>query len=435
MIKKRFTMRYFTALLYASSLFGAQSIFASGFQLWEQDGASVGNYHAGYAAEANDASTAFYNPAGITRFKNQQVVMSGMAVFTNIKYKGTVAVNNVLNNAPQNATAQGGGFALVPNLNYVAPINDKLGFGFSITVPFAAQVNYGRDTFLRYASTLSSVKVIDMSPSLGMKLTDKTSVGFGIDLQRMEVEFDQIAGLGPTTNDTDSTNRANDTGWGAHFGGLYEFTPDSRVGFSYHSQVVHHLSRKSSLSGPLAGTSNIVSRATANITLPPYTALSLFQRINPKVAVMGSVIYTQWTNVRDILMKNISAVDAAGLPETIDVDIPEHFKNTWNVSIGADYSITDQFTLKSGIGYDQTPVQNAYRTVQLPDNDRYVVALGGHYQASKTVGVDLGWSHFFMNKAHIAPPTQVTGSQRTTTSGSVTGQADVYSAQLTWDIL
>ena len=35
---------------------------ASGFQLWEQDGASIGNYHAGYAAAANDASTAFYNP-------------------------------------------------------------------------------------------------------------------------------------------------------------------------------------------------------------------------------------------------------------------------------------------------------------------------------------------------------------------------------------
>ena len=70
----------------------------------------------------------------------------------------------------------------------------------------------------------------------------------------------------------------------------------------------------------------------------------------------------------------------------------------------------------------------------MPDNDRYVVAFGGHYQATKAVGFDLGWMHIFVNKAHISPPKQITGSESATTNGSVTAGADVYSGQVTWDI-
>src|SRR3990167_6386814 len=68
---------------------------ASAFQLWEQDAASIGNYHAGYAAAAEDASTAFYNPAGLTRFKEQQLVVSADNIFTSFKYRGTVRVNTI----------------------------------------------------------------------------------------------------------------------------------------------------------------------------------------------------------------------------------------------------------------------------------------------------------------------------------------------------
>src|SRR3990167_8307219 len=225
------------------------SVHAAAFQIWEQDGASIANYHAGYAAEADDASIAFYNPAGITRIKNQQVIVGADGVITDIQYKGTVAVNTATNPNPQPVTAQGGLFTPVPFLQYVAPITDRLGFGLSVVVPFGAQINYRRTTFLQYASTYNSIKVVDMTPTLGWQMTEKASVGAGPDLQKMTVEFDQSAILGDSSTDTSSTNRADDTAWGYHLGGLYQFNADSRIGLSYHSQVVHHLSRRSSFSG------------------------------------------------------------------------------------------------------------------------------------------------------------------------------------------
>ena len=40
-----------------------------------------------------------------------------------------------------------------------------------------------------------------------------------------------------------------------------------------------------------------------------------------------------------------------------------------------------------------------------------------------------------MQKAHVIPPSQVTGAQSTTTNGSVTGGQMCMRCQVTWDIV
>jgi len=373
----QFSLHPLFRFLLASSLMVLSSqAMSSAFQLWEQDGASVGNFHAGYAAAAEDASTAFYNPAGISRFKNQQIIFAGSSVMTSFKYKGTIQADN-FDPQPQTVTAQGGNFGFLPALAYVTPLNDVLGFGFSVVVPFGLKVDYGNSTLIRYAVTKSEASVIDISPSLSIKLTDKASVGFGPDIQLMSAEFDLVGAYDADTSDTDGINNANGTGYGYHLGGLYEFSPKTRIGLSYHSQVVHHLSGKSTFTGPLAdpmsanGGELVSSRARVDITLPPYTALSIYHRAHPQFAVMASAIYTQWSILRELRLQNV-----AGLSESLDpttnllVILPEFFRNTWNISLGANYYPTDKVILRAGIGYDQTPVRDDYRNVGLPDNNR-----------------------------------------------------------------
>lgn len=469
---KHFVLRPLVTVLCASGLLGSSQAIASAFQLWEQDGASVGNYHAGYAAEANDASTTWYNPAGITRIKNQQFVFGGSAIMSDFKYKGSVGVNElspvfdpfpVVHIKPvtvtlNSVTAQGGGFSIIPNLQYVAPINDWIGFGFSVDVPFGLKTSYGNTSDLRYAATLTSIRVVDISPALGMQITDKASVGAGFDIQKAAAEFDSVAtliSLSPfdpktvlTEEDTRSTNKATDTGYGFHLGFLYEFNPCTRMGISYHSQVVHHFSGSSKFIGPITEIANVEngggpivsSRATTNVKLPPYTALSVFHKATPSFALMGTLIYTQWNTFKNLTLNQVAGVvnDPATIiaPSTdIQITIPEYYHNTWNLSLGANYYPTETITIRTGIGYDQSPVRDRYRNVQLPDGDRYAVALGGHFQATKTIGLDLGWSHIFFGKVKVNPPPQVNGAETIITNGHVKGGADVLSGQVTWDIV
>lgn len=411
---------------------------ASGFQLWEQDAASIGNFHAGYAASANDASTAFYNPAGMTRLDHKQVILGGAAIVTSFKYSGTISVNTLSNSTPQSVTAQGGLFKTVPMFHYVAPINDKFSFGLSVVVPFGLATNYGNSTILRYAATESSVLVVDTSPVIAYKVNKKLSIGAGPDIQYMKGEFDQVGTLGGRELDSDGINSADGTGYGYHAGILYEVNNDSRVGLSYHSQVVHHLTGTSKFTGPLAdffGGPIRSARAKVDLKLPPYTALSAYYRVHPKTAIMGSVIYTQWNTIQNLIMQNIAGLDDSLNPSTnIVATLPQHFRNTYNVSVGADYFLTDDVTLRGGIGYDESPVRDAYRNVRLPDKDRYVLALGGHYQATKIIGFDVSWAHFFINQAKINPPVQVTGAEQIQTNGNVNGGGDVLAGQIVWDI-
>ena len=66
----------------------------------------------------------------------------------------------------------------------------------------------------------------------------------------------------------------------------------------------------------------------------------------------------------------------------------------------------------------------------MPDNNRFVIAFGGHYQASNAIGLDLGWMHVFMNQARIMPPPQVTGGNWRNDGHVKNGR--MYSGQVTW---
>lgn len=452
---KRFALKRLVTGICATGMIGFSSYaMASAFQLWEQSGASIGNYHAGYAASVDDASTSFFNPAGMTLFKNQQVVFGGVLIPTSFKYKGTVRVNTIEAGAPFTVTAQGGTFNFIPDLHYVAPINDWLAFGLSAAAPFGLKTDYGRDTFIRYNATLSSLWVADLSPALAAKVYKGLSIGAGFDVQLARGEFNLVAGSG-FGRDTDSINKANDTAYGYHLGALYEFTPEARIGASFHSQVVHHLTGTSNFVGPIAELLNVNSgrlpvnnfssdRAKVNLTLPPYLALSGYYHFEPKIAVMGTVVYTKWNVFQTLVLQDVAgaapALVAPGLvvptrSTSIIVSVPEKYKNTWNASFGVDYFPTETIKLRSGVGYDQSPVTNPYRNVQLPDNDRYIIALGGHYQASKALSFDVGWSHFIFSRVPVNPPTLVVGVQEVKVNGNVRGGADAYGGQITWDIV
>ena len=206
-------------------------------------------------------------------------------------------------------------------------------------------------------------------------MTDNASLGIGFDVQRADAEFDNVGILlAVPDTDTAAVNKVSGTGYGFHLGGLYEFSPCTRVGLSYHSQVAHRLSGTSQFYGPIANAINggpvETSNAYTKFRLPAYTAFSVFNQVHPQVALMGTVIYTQWNSFKTLVLNNITgAVSPAPfevLPSsTIQIVIPEKYRNTWNVSVGADYYVTDRITLRGAVGYDQTPVRKAYRNVQL----------------------------------------------------------------------
>lgn len=435
----------------------ANHAWAAAFQLWEQDGATVGNYHAGRAAEAADASTGFYNPAGLVRIKNQQIVLGVDPIMTDFKFRGTVNTTAgspqffTTSTGPVPTTVEGGTSNLVPFFHYAVPISSWSVFGLSLVAPFGLDINYGYATNMRYALTMASLRVYDLSPSVGVAINDKLSVGGGIDIERARAEFDSAATVpGVSVSDTLARNIGSSNALGFHLGILFQSSENTRYGLSYQSKITHHLNGNSTFVGSLANSDDMGNAAggvqgnsglKANINLPATTAFSIFHTFNPTWDVMGTVQFTQWSILKDVILQNVSGAVvnplAFGVPiasNSIIVDIPQHYRNTWNWSLGANYHVNKKFMLRGGVGYDQTPSKDAYRNAILPDSNRIAVAIGAHLQVLRTLGFDAGWTHLFCVNTRINNPPEVAGAQTVNTIGSVKASADIVGLQMKWDI-
>ncbi|MCW5588833.1 MAG: transporter [Legionellales bacterium] len=413
------------------------STFASGFQLLEESAAGTGDYQSGGAALANDASTGFYNPAGLVRLKHQELNLGVAGIITDIQFTGQASTNLGYS---ATGTAQAGNANAIPNFHYAAPLSDRVGFGFDVTVPFGLETAWKEDSIVRYSNTLTSVKTVDISPSLGFALTKQLSVGAGWDAQYMNVQFNQVAGVGPTNVvDTTSRNKGKNWGNGWHAGVLYQFTPQTRMGISYRSKVVHHLKGTSYFWGLLALNVPPVDQfnsntLTADITLPATTTISFYHDMNDRWAILGSAYYTQWDVIKRLVLVNVAGLDQNFNLNTLTAGVDAYYRNTWNFSLGTHYKLTDKITAKLGVGYDKAPIKTLYRNLRLPDSNRIAVAVGAHFQPSEALGIDVGWTHLFLQNAPVNNQASV-GPSTTTVIGNVKSHADVLGAELSWKFL
>ncbi len=463
---------YFRLSVLTLSLTATTASMAAGFMLQEQNAVQTGDFGAGGAAIAEDASTAWFNPAGLTRLDKPQLVLAANEILFKTNYSGLVTYNNstmntifdppvqvgAINESQHVSNVDGGTSNFIPVFHLAYPITPKVVAGLSVTTPFGLSTKYDASTYVRYANTQTKLQVTDISPSIGFQVTDKTSVGFGVDMQRLLATFDNYADINPQSTQyqalTLSHNKASDWAQGWHAGILFQPSNATRFGLAYHSKVIHHASGYSTFSGPAADPDYIndiivesetpaygtmhTGASTTTVNLPASTMLSAYHDMNNRWALMGSVVYTQWNIFQETALNNVMASQVNLTEDSVllgqklvNVVVPQHFHNTWRASIGTNYKFNDQWLARTGVGYDESPVNNSYRNLRLPDSDRYAVALGARYQATKAVALDAGWTHEFIQTARLNNTT-TQDVQSTTIIGKSYSHADVIGLQMTW---
>jgi long-chain fatty acid transport protein len=440
---------------------------AGAFSLYtESSAAAIGNYAAGTAAEAADASIGWYNPAGLTLIKEQQVVFGGVGVFPASKISGTSTFTAAPAPYIQSfSNIDGAENAFVPSAHYALPLGDKATFGFSVVAPFGLSTDWGVDSPVRYQATFTELITSNFSPELGAKLSDNFAVGAGLDLQYARVKFNRMLGLPtilqaltdpPAGLDSLSYNKGNSFGVGYHVGLMGMFNDKhSRVGINYQSKMRHTFNGYSQLSGPLANGGNIFDPTLAfsvrrnnnlssnPIELPDVVTLSGYHDLNENFALLGSVVYTGWSSFKTIQLNNVAApsFDGGGNITSVIVNSasPQNYKDVWRVAVGANYHLNTMWMLRVGGGYDQSPLNNVYRDVRLPDADRWALSVGTHYQARPNLGIDVGYTHLFGANEPTINRTDVLSRTATSTSSynvnaTVNANADLVGAQVVWAI-
>ncbi len=365
---------------------------ASGFQLLEQNASGIGNSYAGSAAVADNASTIFFNPAGMTKLKAREYSVGMAAVRPSFEFsdKGSIGT------AGGTTTGDAGSWAYIPNGYMSWAMNKDLYLGIGFSAPFGLMTEYDPTWVGRFQSVKFDIKTYNINPSIAYRINDQVSVGFGINWQRMEAEYQrQAAVLNAFTQATRVTLSADDDSWGWNAGALFDLSSATRIGVSYRSNIKH------TLEGTLESTNQAVSpnvKAEADIKLPDTFIVSLTQKLNDKWTLLGDVSWTGWSSVDTVPIIRASGVARGSTAQTLET----RFRDTWRVALGGTYRYSDDLDLKLGIAYDQSPVRSAsLRLVSLPDNNRLWLSGGAQWKLAKSAKLDLGAAYLYVRDTDI----------------------------------
>jgi len=401
---------------------GASQAHASAFALIEQSASGLGNAYAGAAAAAEDASTIFYNPAGMSLLPGGMQVSAGLALI-NLSAKfsdsgsspSTVPAPRPLGNNGGNA----GDLSAVPNVYFAMDVAPNWKVGVGVSVPFGLKTEYDPAWIGRFQAIKSDISTLNVNPSASYKLSQTVSLGFGLNYQTIDAELTKAVNLGLSEEIADIKAKDN-SGWGYNLGAMFQLAPDTRLGVSYRSSIKYHLTGTATFSAnqPVAS-----ANASTDIKMPDSASIAVQHRLNPGWTLLADVTRTGWSKIKELKIES----DTLG---TLN-NTPENFKNTWRVGVGAVYRYDDAWAIKMGAAYDQTPVNDTDRTPRLPDNNRLWLSFGGQYKLSKDGTLDFGYAHLFIKNATINQNAGSTAANGLL-AGTYKGSVDILGAQFAY---
>lgn len=367
---------------------------AAGFQLTEQSSLGAGRAYAGAGIVGDDLSAVHYNPAGMTLLEGTRFQAGGVWIGLNADYSSDVSGES------ENGRLKG---QMIPAGYVTHQVNDQVWLGFAMTVPFGMGTEYSKDWEGADRGTNAKIYTFDMNPSIAWKVNDFLSIGGGISVQYAKAELEMgVSGLGHGKVEADSWD------WGFNLGVMISPTEKLRFGLSYRSSIEHDAEGDTKLSGIVnPQLSNLLSGQnldmSTTIETPDTVMLTGTWEATDKLRLSGLIRWANWSNFDELNIKNeLPAIVSTSLSQLgqpgqalkaglSNIDIENDWQDTWLFSIGADYKINSAFTVRGGIAYETSPIDDqSTRMAVIPDTDRVWLSLGASWYATKDLQFDVG---------------------------------------------
>jgi long-chain fatty acid transport protein len=389
--------------------------FANGLAINEQSASGAGTSYAGRSSSAQDASTIFGNPAGMSKLERTEAV-GGFAIIdakTDISHAdSTTDGTNDGDMVP---------LAAVPFGYLATPINEKWHFGLGVYVPFGVISDYEKSFQGASHGLYSKVQVITVQPTLSYKINDRVSVGFGPTINRLDgkltntLDTSGIAQLVGGNGDAKINIKGDDTAYGYNLGILVDATDSTRLGLTYHSKVAYHLEGRTKISNipnlplaairvPLPGTLGQAANgrydAKLDITMPESVDASVTQKLGERWTLYGGATWTRWSRLESLDVQN-SGLNPIAQPFFGTVGEELNWRDSWAFAVGAAYQLNPQWVLRTGLALDASPTTNDDRDVRIPVGERKTFTLGAGWSPNQDLTIDVAYAYLWENTASV----------------------------------
>ncbi len=384
-----------------AALLAAAAASASSFAIRSgQSAEGLGMAYAGAASGGIGMGSMAWNPATITMFPGRNSQWNFTYLLPQGEYTPTTGTrvmtspvtsvpNTVLGGSPLGTGELGGDGAFIPASYSAWQLNDRLWIGMTTGAPFglrskAENTYHAAQTYGRSAK----VRSINVSPTIGYQVTDWLSIGAAFQIQYFKANLKQANGLGATAGNVILDGDTIDFGY--RFG--VNLTPwqGTNIGIGYRSSI------RQTLEGKLMGAPGlpVITPVKANLNLPDSVVFGVSQVINEQWQAHLGVEWTNWSRFRRIpIVSQLSGTPVSSLNFVYD--------DSWFFSGGVEYKYNRDLTLRAGVGYELSAVNDTNRTIYISDNDRLWLSTGLSYKFSEKVNLDVGYTYIHVNKARV----------------------------------
>ena len=383
------------ALIYF--IFSVAAVQAAGLWVFEQGTPDLGTAAAGRAAMAKDASTAFGNPAGMTRLKDSQITAGAQALFPRIKF-----------DADNSSFGGGNGgnagyFTPTANISYVHSLTSDFKLGVSAGTYFGLGLDYDDDWAGRYYFLEGEFLTFGVNPVAAYRINEFFSVGGGASMvvSRYKAKV-AVRNLAPGRSDGKLEFEDTDVGFGGNAGVLISPREGTRFGVQYRSKIELEYEDEPDLSGigPLLQAAlNLTGLAGSSVKLdmelPQAVLSSAYHEVTDKLAIMGNIGWQNWSSFGNI---DITIDSDTSTTATQDLD----YDDTWHFALGGQYRIAKPWLLSIGAAYDTSPADSAKkRSPALPFDRQYRFATGLQYELNPAVTLGAAYQYLDLGDAKI----------------------------------
>ncbi len=379
--------------LAAALLVAPSTVWAAGFANTAQSATATGMAGVG-TANPDEPNSNFYNPASMV-FRDQWNIYAGPTVIM-----PSVSFQSIDGSREADTVSQ---VFPPPNFNVAVPFGDNYAAGLGVTLPWGLGIDWGdwegRETFRS-----QSLQTINVNPSFAYKVP-VLNLSFAAGLQVLYSTLEQRRNIIlPQGDEAEVILGGQGFGLGGTFGAMYRVTDGITLGLNYRSGGTINYSGHAVFEG-VEGTpleSVLVDQEiSTDINLPHTINLGLGYSVTDELWLGLDFNYMTWS-VYDQIEVRWSEQSPEGDSGSTDPSlvVPADWEDAFAVRFGGQYSVMNDLNLRFGFTYDRTPVPDETVGPSLPDNDRFVFALGVGYS---TLGIraDLGYNYVYLNQREI----------------------------------
>ena len=406
----RCLLRFTFALLI---VLAPRNVLADGWKVQLQGVKALGLSYAGRSIFLDDASTVWFNAAGMSRLEKPWTITTA-APFTTYRLDYTDRGSTSLLGLPSTGepTANGGRSAAVPHVYVVRKFNDRWAGGFGFNAPFGLGSDYGETWIGRYHATKSELTVINMNPAVAVRLNDRVSVGVGLDIQKSDAHlanmidfgsFGALLGLplAPQQHDGRIEFEGGDWGIGYDLSVAWTISSQVRFGATYRSQIEHTLEGTADFSVPSAAAPLTVggalfadTAASAVLPMPHELSGSLAYDLTPKWVLVGDATWTDWSRFQRLVVTFENPLQTPLSQEA-------RFEDSLRGAVGVIYRANSTWDIRAGALYETTPVPDATRTPRLPEGNNSGFSAGTSFKLGDHAEIDFSYSHLLPHEVPI----------------------------------